>query len=71
MKTIKINDLSDLKKAMDQKNDSIGYDPICDEFYQTICKTCSGAGGYYEDVAGDGGSRMFMPCEDCEYENNN
>lgn len=27
------------------------------------CKTCHGEGGYYEDVAGDGGSRMYFDCE--------
>ena len=88
MKTIKINDLADLKKAMEEKKGLVtrpcvqcskeltGCDPnedapIFDECYQTVCKTCGGAGGYYEDVAGDGGSRMFMPCEDCDYEDNN
>jgi site-specific DNA-methyltransferase (adenine-specific) len=30
------------------------------------CKTCKNEGGYYEDVVGDGGSRMYMDCEDCE-----
>ena len=29
------------------------------------CKTCNNVGGYYEDVAGDGGSKMFIGCEDC------
>lgn len=29
------------------------------------CKTCRNQGGYYEDVAGDGGSRMWQVCEDC------
>jgi len=29
------------------------------------CKTCNNEGGYYEDVAGDGGSKMFIGCEDC------
>lgn len=29
------------------------------------CKTCKGYGGYYEDVAGDGGSKMYFECEDC------
>ena len=32
------------------------------------CKTCNNEGGYYEDVAGDGGSRMWQPCEDCDGE---
>ena len=30
------------------------------------CKSCNGAGGYYEDVVGDGGSKMWFDCEDCE-----
>lgn len=29
------------------------------------CKTCRNEGGYYEDVAGDGGSRMWQLCDDC------
>ena len=29
------------------------------------CKTCGNEGGYYEDVAGDGGSRMWQFCDDC------
>lgn len=29
------------------------------------CKHCNGHGGYYEDVAGDGGSRMWQNCEEC------
>ena len=29
------------------------------------CKYCLNEGGYYEDVAGDGGSRMYIPCEEC------
>ena len=32
------------------------------------CKTCNNEGGYYEDVVGDGGSRMWQPCEDCDGE---
>lgn len=30
------------------------------------CKTCKNEGGYYEDVAGDGGSRMWQHCDDCD-----
>lgn len=30
------------------------------------CKTCKNAGGYYEDVAGDGGSQMKQVCDDCD-----
>ena len=33
-----------------------------------ICKTCKNEYGYYEDVAGDGGSRIWQPCEDCYHE---
>ena len=33
-----------------------------------ICKSCKGRGGYYEDVAGDGGSQMWQHCEDCNGE---
>ena len=29
------------------------------------CKTCRNEGGYYEDVAGDGGSQMWQHCDDC------
>jgi site-specific DNA-methyltransferase (adenine-specific) len=29
------------------------------------CKTCKNEGGCHEDVAGDGGSRMWQPCEAC------
>ena len=30
-----------------------------------VCKTCKNEGSYYEDVAGDGGSKMLITCEDC------
>jgi len=30
------------------------------------CKTCKNQGGYYEDVAGDGGSQMRQVCDDCD-----
>lgn len=30
------------------------------------CKTCKNEGGYYEDVAGDGGSQMWINCDDCD-----
>lgn len=36
------------------------------DYCRVGCKTCKNEGGYYEDVAGDGGSRMWMDCEDCE-----
>jgi len=32
------------------------------------CKTCNNEGGYYEDVAGDGGSQMWQHCDDCDGE---
>ena len=35
------------------------------EHYAT-CKTCNNEGGYYEDVAGDGGSQMWQHCDDCD-----
>lgn len=31
------------------------------------CPICHGEGGYYEDVCGDGGSRMWQECE-CQLE---
>lgn len=40
--------------------------PICDDCVDKVCKTCGGTGSYYEDVAGDGGSRMEIPCDCCE-----
>ena len=33
--------------------------------YAPNCKYCNGNGSYYEDVAGDGGSRMMMHCDEC------
>lgn len=33
------------------------------------CKYCHNLGGYYEDVAGDGGSRMWVSCEECDCAN--
>jgi len=33
------------------------------------CRTCQGQGTYYEDVVGDGGSRMEMACDDCNANN--
>jgi len=35
------------------------------ETYAT-CKKCHNEGGMYEDVAGDGGSRMYIDCEYCD-----
>lgn len=35
------------------------------------CKTCKNEGGFYEDVAGDGGSRMWQNCDDCFCEETN
>lgn len=30
-----------------------------------VCKTCLNEGVYYEDVVGDGGSKMTLECENC------
>lgn len=30
------------------------------------CKTCKNEGSFYEDVAGDGGSKMLIDCENCD-----
>lgn len=30
-----------------------------------VCKYCNNEGGSYEDVVGDGGSRMWLDCEEC------
>jgi len=35
------------------------------ENYAT-CKKCHNEGGFYEDVCGDGGSRMYIDCESCD-----
>lgn len=32
---------------------------------KNLCKFCGGQGSYYEDVVGDGGSRMEIPCDEC------
>ena len=40
------------------------YKWILDNY--ATCKYCKNEGGYYEDVAGDWGSRMYMECEECE-----
>jgi site-specific DNA-methyltransferase (adenine-specific) len=42
------------------------YKYILDTY--AICKTCKNEHGYYEDVAGDGGSKMWQHCEDCYHE---
>ena len=39
---------------------------ITNEDNYATCKTCKNQGGYYEDVAGDGGSQMWMHCPDCD-----
>lgn len=39
---------------------------LANKHFKENCKTCKGEGSYYEDVAGDGGSRMLMHCDDCE-----
>jgi len=33
--------------------------------FQSLCPECKGEGGYYEDVASDGGSRMWFDCPEC------
>lgn len=38
---------------------------LASNYFRVNCKTCKGIGGYDEDVAGDGGSRMFQPCDNC------
>ena len=39
------------------------------ENYAT-CKHCKNQGGFYEDVVGDGGSKMWVECEECEIAEN-
>ena len=34
--------------------------------YGPECNTCKSEGSYYEDVAGDGGSKMLMHCDICD-----
>lgn len=43
------------------------YEWILDNY--ATCKSCNNEGGYYEDVVGDGGSRMWQHCEECDGEN--
>lgn len=38
---------------------------LASNHFKSTCKTCKGEGSYYEDVAGDGGSRMLQICDDC------
>jgi site-specific DNA-methyltransferase (adenine-specific) len=40
------------------------YEWIINEY--AYCKTCHNTGGFYEDVVGDGGSRMYIDCENCD-----
>ena len=35
------------------------------KLFNNDCLYCHGQGGYYEDVAGDGGSRMYIECGSC------
>lgn len=37
------------------------------KYFTENCKTCKGEGGYYEDVAGDGGSRQWIGCDCSEH----
>jgi len=39
------------------------YKWILDKY--AVCKHCKNEGGFYEDVVGDGGSRMYVDCESC------
>lgn len=36
------------------------------DYCKISCKYCNNTGEYYEDVAGDGGSKMLMTCEECD-----
>ena len=60
-----VNDMNEEKRLFgDSEND-----PRSPLFKRgKVCKTCEGEGGYYEDVAGDGGSSMWIGCEDCACE---
>ena len=40
------------------------YKWILDNY--AVCKHCKNEGGFYEDVVGDGGSRMYIECESCD-----
>lgn len=40
------------------------YKWLLDKF--AYCKTCHNEGGFYEDVVGDGGSKMYIDCENCD-----
>ena len=61
----RVNDMNEEKRLFgDSEND-----PRSPLFKRgKVCKTCEGEGGYYEDVAGDGGSSMWIGCEDCACE---
>lgn len=68
----------ELAKALLKKDDDEVIDAIGDcvvvlvnlaELYSgeriKECEFCNGDKGYYEDVAGDGGSKMWMDCDEC------
>jgi site-specific DNA-methyltransferase (adenine-specific) len=40
------------------------YDWLFNKF--SYCKSCKNEGGFYEDVVGDGGSKMYIDCENCD-----
>lgn len=71
-------ELGELGKAILQNNkeeviDAIGdcvvvltnLSELASNHFADNCKTCHGNAGYYEDVAGDGGSRIWQSCDDC------
>lgn len=37
------------------------------DHFQSKCEVCCGEAGYYEDVAGDGGSKMWIECDTCAH----
>ena len=62
---IKINNNDSNRTHPTQKPVDL-YKWILDTY--AVCRTCKNEHGYYEDVAGDGGSKMWQPCEDCYHE---
>ena len=64
-KLIKINNNDSNRLHPTQKPVKL-YEWLLDNY--ALCKTCLGEGYYSEDVAGDGGSRMDIGCDDCYHE---
>ena len=64
-KLIKINNNDNNRLHPTQKPTKL-YEWVLDNY--ALCRTCLGDGYYSEDVAGDGGSRMNIPCDDCYHE---